>query len=186
MINKKIGIGQDENELLNIISLSEVLIHQDVLFVERAKSFFRAYKLLFGNYKEVVINNSLSKPPSKRIMQDLDNKDVAFVNYHFSIELLLKGLIFSKENPLQKKHKTHNLVRLWKDAEKYYPDLNKIENKIKCEHILQVLSTAIDIRYFKANIVLRAGKSGVCQYNRGLIEILDGMFNFILDIWNRR
>ncbi|NGX52261.1 MAG: hypothetical protein KR126chlam5_00557 [Candidatus Anoxychlamydiales bacterium] len=74
----KIGLSQHHKKYLEIFPFSKKAIPCAVLLYTQAKSFYKVFRLSFGNGSKIILDIPIPKT---------DNLGVCLINYHFAIEL---------------------------------------------------------------------------------------------------
>lgn len=129
-----------------------------MLYVQ-AKAFYSVFRMSFGNGYITILGHDI---PNTQYLGP------CIVNYHFSVELMLKSLIALKGI---KQIKTHCLIKLLEIAKQHYPQLDDIYNKIEIKLLLKEIS-AIGIRYAEGTLFLR---HNICKTKKPLQELSEAM-----------
>ncbi len=172
---KTVGLTQQHKKYLEILKFPNDSMPCAALLYHQAISFFRVFKLAFGNgSKTVKAYNNENKTFSEYTIGNIENLSVCLVNYHLSVELMLKALICLKEGSLEKDLETHNLIVLLEKARPLYSALAKIDDNTDYKLILQELSNAFNqIRYAEATIALSHNKRSGWKMKMPLQELSD-------------
>jgi len=165
---KTVGLSQADKKMLEFLPFKKK-INPAGLFYNQSKNFYSIFRISFGNGHKTILGH------------DLPNFDLlgpCIVNYHFAIELMLKGLIHLKVNPLPKKRdlKTHALIKLLEIAMPFYPELSNIAKNSEYTLLLTEISHA-GIRYAEGTICIRHNNKGNWQEKKPMQELSAAMEN---------
>lgn len=172
---KLVGLSQQNMKYLEVCPFPKEEMPCAVLLFGQAKSFYRIFKKNFGDGFRAVAD---------RRIPNTEDLGACLVNYHLSIELMLKGLICLKHGSFDKNLETHDLIILLEKARALYPALSKIENNTDCVLLLRELSNSFNtLRYAEGSICLshnkKQGWNAKAPLNE-LSELLDKIFSTLL------
>lgn len=187
-MSKLAGLSQQQKKYLEIVRFPKNIRPCSALLFRQAISFFHVFKLIFGHgSKTIKAFNNESKTFSEHNLENTEDLSVALVNYHFSIEMMLKGFICLKIGSLKKELQTHDLMKLLKEALPHYSVLSKIDKNLSYKLTIQELSGSFDIiRYGEGTISLSNNKrTGWISKMplQELSEIFDGIFIILFELY---
>jgi hypothetical protein len=166
----KIGLSRESKKYLDVVLYPKDIGMAAMLYVQ-GKEFYRAFKILFGNgYYEVL--DGIKIP---------NTNSTFLVNYHLSIECLLKSIICLKTKVIDKKHENHDLNFLLKEACLLFPDLHKT---MKCEYILllETLGNNFSIIRYQQGMICWSGNKRKGWQTKDPQEEISKIFDDIFNI----
>lgn len=155
---KNVGLSKTDTKMLEFVSFPNGINHAGLLY-NQAKGFYSIFRASFGYGYETILGHDIPK---------LSFLGPCIVNYHFSVELMIKSLISLKGLIPDK---THNLIELLKVAIPHYPQLVKIYDTLELKLLLQEISK-IGIRYAEGTTCLR---HNICETKKPPQELSEAM-----------
>jgi HEPN domain-containing protein len=154
---QNVGLSKTDEKMLEFVAFPEG--NKSVSLYVQAKAFYLAFRMVFANGYEIILAYEIPK---------IDVLGPSLVNYHFAVELMLKGLIALKGVTPDK---THNLIKLLTKAISHYPRLSVIYENLELKLLLQEISN-IGIRYAEGATCLR---HNICLEKKPLQELSEAM-----------
>ncbi len=173
-MTKTVGLSRESTKYLEILKFPKDLTPNPGLLYQQGKSFYKVFRMAFGEGHRSILGHTIP---------NTENLGVCLVNYHFSIEMLLKSLIVLKNNHKTQKIKTHQLVNLINIAAESYPALSKITDNKDYILLLKELSNSFDlIRYAEGSILLSHNKRSGWKSKKPLEELSNIMHDIFMTL----
>lgn len=164
---KTVGLSRQNKKYLEVGKFPKDSLPNSALLYHQGKSFYQVFRMTFGMGYQTILGHDIP---------NMKNLGACLVNFHFSIEMLLKSLICLKEENKPRMTQTHDLVHLIKIAHEIYPSLSKIFDNTDYTLLLKELSCSFDvIRYAEGSICLSHNKKSGWKTKKPLEELSEKM-----------